>query len=493
MNPSVILATLNARYAHTSFGLRCLRANLGSLRDSSELHEFTIHAPAADIVETLLARAPRLIAFGVYIWNARETLDVVRLLKQVAPHVPLVLGGPEVSHETLSQDICHLAEAVIQGPGEAVLETVCLRLLSGERHPAGPLVVASPPISGPQLASLVPPYDEYSDTDIRQRLIYVEASRGCPFRCEFCLSSLDKTAYAFPLSPFLREMEKLYQRGVRQFKFIDRTFNLKVGHATAILDFFLEKLESDSTLALHFEMVPDRLPEALKSRLQRFPAGTLQLEIGLQTFTPRVQHAISRRQDDALTLSNLGWLRQTTHAHLHTDLIFGLPGETLDEMARGFDHLVALHPHEIQLGILKRLRGTPIVRHQEKHRLRFNPAPPYDLLCSDTLDFSTLQRLKRLARYWDLIGNSGRFPHTLALMLEESPFQHLLAFCDWASVHIHSTRGIAFERLCAVLYQWLAAQGKARLAHPAIMADYAASGARGKLVLNSLACSSKPL
>ena len=210
----------------------------------------------------------------------------------------------------------------------------------------------------------------------------MEASRGCPFKCEFCLSALDKTAWPFPREPFLTELDSLWQRGARRFKFVDRTFNLRTETSVAILEFFLQRLQHapDDPPFLHFELIPDHLPAALRAPLARFPRGSLQLEIGIQTFNAEVQALISRRQDNAAAESNLRWLREHTAAHLHVDLIAGLPDEGIDSLAAGFDRLVGLGPHEIQLGILKRLRGTPIVRHSERCAMRYSDEAPYEVL-----------------------------------------------------------------------------------------------------------------
>ncbi|MEZ5447883.1 MAG: radical SAM protein [Thiolinea sp.] len=271
---------------------------------------------------------------------------------------------------------------MITGPGEDSFRQLCEQLLDGQR----PLNKVIPGIRAalPQLAS---PYPWYSDEDLRNRFIYVEASRGCPFKCEFCLSALDKTAYPFELEAFLQDMDRLWQRGLRNFKFVDRTFNLKAATTARILDFFLERL--DEQTFLHFELIPDHLPDALRERIQRFPPGSLQFEIGIQSFNPEVQALISRKQDNETSKANLRWLREHSHAHLHTDLIFGLPGEDLDSFAAGFDTLVALQPHEIQVGILKRLRGTPIIRHTEAFRMIYNPQPPYNILSTDRVGFAT--------------------------------------------------------------------------------------------------------
>ncbi|MCB1777539.1 MAG: DUF4080 domain-containing protein [Candidatus Competibacteraceae bacterium] len=472
--PAVLLATLNARYFHSSLGLRYLYANLGELQEAAAIREFIINQRPLDIVEALLAEQPRIIGLGVYVWNVMEITQVVALLKQVRPEVWIVLGGPEVSHEWSQQPVAALADYVIAGQADLAFAQLCRRLLAND-PPTAKVTVAEPP----PLDRLASPYPFYRDEDIAHRLIYVEASRGCPFKCEFCLSALDRTVWSFPLEPFLAELERLYQRGVRHFKFVDRTFNVDVRTGARILDFFLDRL--DAGLFLHFELIPDHLPDALKSRIARFPAGSLQFEVGIQTFDPAVQARISRKQNERKTEENLTWLRQQTDAYLHTDLIAGLPGEDLASFAASFDRLAALDPHEIQVGILKRLRGAPIDRHASAFGCRYNPYPPYNLLCSDTLDFATLRRLERFARYWDLMGNSGRFVQTRPLLLADTPFQRFMKLSDWLFATTGQTHEFALRRLFDLLYRGLTEvlQVDAALAHRALAADYQASGAKG--------------
>ena len=441
----IILTTLNARYIHTAFGLRYLLANLGELQSEAVLREFTIHETPINIAEALLSEQPTIIGISVYIWNIAEITQLVGVLKQVAPEVIIVLGGPEVSHPPDLPDVVDQADYVITGPGESNFRQLCEQLLTGKK-PLNKLISG---VSVP-LEQLALPYQYYTEADIRNRITYVEASRGCPFKCEFCLSALDKTAKPFQLDQFLIEMDDLYQRGARNFKFIDRTFNLKVATSVAILEFFLERMDDD--LYLHFEVIPDNLPDQLKTALQRFPENRLQFEIGVQTFDPEIQGLISRRQDNVKTVENLQWLRENTGAHLHTDLIFGLPGDSLDNFATSFDKLALLRPQEIQLGILKRLRGAPLNRHNEEYQLRFNPNPPYNILSTRDIDFATMQRVNRFARYWDVIANSGRFTHTLPLLLGDRPFQRFLAASDNLFQTTGSTWKIALRRQFDLLY-----------------------------------------
>ena len=453
---TILLATLNARYSHASLGLRYLLANMGDLQAQTELREFVIGGNPARIAELLLARQPRIIGLAIYIWNVEETAQVVAILKRVAPEVTIILGGPEVSYETAEQSIVDEADYTITGWGEVSFPKLCRQILAGQ-PPAAKIHAGEQPA----LASLALPYARYSDDDLAHRTLYVEASRGCPFKCEFCLSALDKTAWPFELDRFLAELETLYQRGARLFKFVDRTFKLNVKTSLRLLQFFLDKLAAhpEQPLFAHFEVVPDHLPDALKASIAQFPPGALQLEIGVQTFNPAVQALVSRKQDNAQAAANIRWLVEHSYAHLHVDLIAGLPGEDIASFGAGFDQIYALGPHEIQFGILKRLRGTPIIRHSATHGLIFDPQPPYSILATNLIPFADLQRLGRFARYWDVIANSGRFAHTLPVLLGDSPFAHFLTLSDWLYARTGATHHIALDRLARLLSEWLTLQG----------------------------------
>lgn len=468
---TILLATLNARYAHASLGLRYLLANMGPLQDQTQLMEFVIGAKTTEVVERLLARKPRIVGFGVYIWNVEETTKIVAMLKRVAPEVSIVLGGPEVSFETNEQEICKLADYVVTGWGDVTFPKLCGEILHGPK----PLMKVHAGVQ-PPMAEIALPYTLYSAEDIAHRTVYVEASRGCPFKCEFCLSSLDKTAWPFPLDDFLAQMEDLHARGARLFKFVDRTFNLNVKTSLRIMQFFLDKLEAnpDDPVYAHFELVPDHLPEALKETIAKFPAGALQFEIGIQSFNPEVQALVSRRQNNEKAADNIRWLCEQSQAHLHVDLIAGLPSEDMASFARGFDQLVGLGAHEIQFGILKRLRGTPIIRHTGPFAMVYDPYPPYTVLATSTVDFTTMQRLVRFARYWDLVANSGRFAHTIKVLLGDQPFVNFMAFSDWIYGRTDATHRIALDKLAKLVGEWLVETGMAREEAARLLAsDYA--------------------
>jgi radical SAM superfamily enzyme YgiQ (UPF0313 family) len=478
----IVLATLNAKYIHVAFGLRYLLANLGPLQSRARLLEFDLTRRPVDIVETLLAQDPRIIGLGVHIWNVALATEIVALLKRLRPEVTVVLGGPEVSFETESQPIAQLADYVICGEGDFAFGELCEALLAFGFPPADNLLLhmqqkiavgeSEPTCAGcrprglskviraelPDLVHVAMPYELYSDEDIAHRVIYVEASRGCPFDCEFCLSSLDVPVRQFPLPAFLDAMQLLLDRGARQFKFVDRTFNLHLPTAHAILEFFLARHRDGQFY--HFEMVPDRLPAALREVIRQFPPAALQFEIGVQTFNEEVAARISRRQDFAKLEDNFRWLRAETGVHIHADLIAGLPGESLESFAAGFDRLVALGPQEIQFGILKRLRGVPITRHDAEWGMVYNPHPPYEILQNKLLDFATMQRLRRFARHWDLVANSGNFLETTPLIWSggQSPFHTFLRWSEWLHARAGRTDAIALSRLVEWLFEFLTAE-----------------------------------
>jgi radical SAM superfamily enzyme YgiQ (UPF0313 family) len=525
--PDIVLSTLNAKYIHAAFGLRYLFANLGELQSRAAIAEFDINQRPLDIAEALLARNPRIIGLGVYIWNIEPTTELVAALKRIRPDVIVILGGPEVSYETEQQPIVQLADHVITGEGDLEFARVCGVLLaakptpnpSPEGNPHGEHGQTSAPLPGgvgggsplpkiipaplPDFAQLKLPYEFYSDADVAHRVLYVEASRGCPFSCEFCLSSLDIPVRQVALPGFLAAMQRLLDRGATQLKFVDRTFNLSVPTSRAILEFCLANWQPGRFF--HFEMVPDRLPEALREVIARFPPGALQFEVGVQTFDEPTAARISRRQNYARLEENFLWLRANTGVHIHADLIAGLPGETLEQFGAGFDRLIALHPQEIQVGILKRLRGTPIVRHDTEWAMAYNPHAPYEILQNKQLNFSTMQRLRRFARYWDLVGNSGNFVETTPLIWSEfgvplsgmprsdqttptgpakagtpsgSPFHSFLRWSDWLFARIGRTDSIALARLAELLFRYLTDQLEldARLAAETLWRDYQRGG-----------------
>jgi len=470
--PDILLTTLNAKYAHAAFGLRYLLANLGPLRERAAILEFEINQKPTDLVEAILAENPRIVGMGIYIWNVTPATQVVAELKRLRPDVVIILGGPEVSHEVDQQEICRLADYFITGEADLAFARLCEEILSG-RRPVARVI----PAELPDFSRLKLPYDLYDDRDLAHRVVYVEASRGCPFSCEFCLSSLDVPVRNVPLEDFLPAMGRLLDRGLRRFKFVDRTFNLNLQIGRAILEFFWKRYEPG--LFLHFEMIPDRLPEGLREAIRLFPPGALQFEVGIQSFNPDVCRRISRRQDARRAEENLTFLREQTGVHVHADLIVGLPGEDLKSFAAGFGRLVGLGPQEIQVGLLKRLRGTPIARHDREWKMVYSPLPPYEILQTGSIDFAMMQRLRRFARYWDLVSNSGNFLESSPLIWRDaSPFAGFLRFSDWIFSRAGKSHGISLHHLAELLFEFLTGElgQDGRGAAEAVWRDYQRGG-----------------
>ena len=495
-NHRIILCTLNAKYIHASLGLRYLMANMkrhasADLAAQTLLVEYTLAKKTEQMIQDLLqklgpaqADQAQIVGFGVYIWNVLQTTELVRQLKISRPSLKIVLGGPEVSHEIEQQEIVQLADHVITGWGDVSFPKLCNALVHGPKPLMKVIVGEQPPMDQIEL-----PYQNFSDEDLAHRVLYVEASRGCPFKCEFCLSSLDKTAWAFDLHPFLNELDILYKRGARNFKFVDRTFNLKIETSVQILQFFLDRIDSDGSenLLVHFEVIPDHLPDRLKTIISQFPTGVLQFEVGIQSFNEEVQKLISRRQDNAQTEANLRWLIQQSNVHLHTDLNFGLPGETIESFADGFDRLWAIGPQEIQLGILKRLRGTPIDRHTHAFGMTYDNQPPYVVQKTKDLNEHIVQRFSRMAKYWDLVVNSGRFKKTVPLLMkplqaQASTFWSFMQFSDALWLSTGKTYGLSPENLVDGIFDYLT-MDRGLLADQVrslLLEDYLDSGARAR-------------
>lgn len=443
----IILTTLNSRYTHSSLGLRYLYANLKELQENASILEFSINDALQSVAEKILMNSPDIVGIGVYIWNALEASELVQIIKKVSPQTTVILGGPEVSYAPLRVNFDN-ADFIIQGEGDTAFYGLCKNIINAT-PPENKIVK----MSMPSLKEIELPYKYYTDEDIQNRYIYVELSRGCPFECEFCLSSMDEKVRAFNLDKVLEEFENLWQRGARNFKFVDRTFNLNMRTANRILDFFLEKEEP---YFAHFEVIPDHFPASLRKKISQFPHGALQLEIGIQTLNPEIANNISRQLLLDKIEENITFLENETEAHIHLDLIVGLPGETLESFGKNLDELVRLSRCEIQIGILKKLSGTHISRHDETFGMVYSDLPPYDILKNNQLSFHDIQIMKRFARFWDLTYNSGNFKNSIDLVWqEESVFENFYKLGMWIYEQTNSTWMISLQRLGELLFLYL--------------------------------------
>ncbi|MDY0121340.1 MAG: DUF4080 domain-containing protein [Sulfurimonas sp.] len=459
----ILLTTLNARYAHSAIGLRYLYANLKEFQEDASILEFSINDAMQSVAEQILDTQPDLIGIGVYIWNALEVAELVHLLKKISPQTLLVLGGPEVSYTPFRIPFTE-ADYIIQGEGELSFYELCKELTSQDpthKKTQTPHII---PIKLPKLKELTLPYQYYTDEDIKNRYIYVEISRGCPFLCEFCLSSMDEKVRTFDIDKVIEAFETLWQRGARNFKFVDRTFNINIRVANKILDFFLAK---EPPYFAHFEVIPDHFPQALREKIKLFPHGALQLEIGIQTLNTQIAANISRDIKRDKIEENIAFLENETHAHIHLDLIVGLPRESLESFGANLDALVRMSSCEIQIGILKKLSGTHIDRHDIPYEMVYSDIPPYDILKNSQLSFKEIQIMKRFARFWDITYNSGNFKRTMPLLWQdESVFENFYSLGLWIYEQTRSTYKISLDRMGELLFTYLTEMKK--LPHPKV-------------------------
>ena len=481
----ILLTTINAKWIHPSLALRLLKANLGALEEKCKIAEFALRQPLREKTDAILASRPRILGISVSIWNHTATIELLDTLeefweRQNSPQAArpiVVLGGPEVSHLPQNAEIFRFADYVICGEGEIAFRQLCEKILS-EAGPHQKQTAEIPPEIPPEFpaqfidaqpvspAEIKSAYHLYTEEDLARKLIYVESSRGCPFSCEYCLSSVKHPGTSaqaitaklpvreFAAEKFLAEMDLLINRGAKTFKFLDRTFNSNIKRAVQIIEFFLKKLKENKTFVVHFEIVPSILPQEFLEALSQFPPDSLRLEIGIQTLNPKVASLISRPSNPAKELENLRRLRKNTNAIIHADLIAGLPGEDLASFGRGFDLLwqTLSQPEpssatlrekeskkfEIQLGILKLLPGASISRHNETYKMRYNPLPPYEIEETINMNADEISRIKNFARFWETIVNHG----LLNIEDNKETFVRFMALSDSLFAHFGRNWGI---------------------------------------------------
>ena len=525
---SITLAAINAKWIHPSLALRLLKANLGKLEQHCRILEFALRQPMEEKVEAILAATPQILGLSIYIWNHKATLDLLKTLhekwdranqpclqpgqpacpqpacarppcprpayprskQQPCPRPWVVLGGPEVSWLPPESEIFRYADYVIRGEGEISFRELCDKLFDEKgAETAKPfglpistqfIEAESPDLTDPGLAFA---YDLYTEEDIEQKLIYVESSRGCVFNCDFCLSSTDnyitgdKTAGSktreFPLKPFLKEMDKLLfrlqavsKRKQKQhtIKFLDRSFNINSERALEIFKFFLDHIDKNKNLCVHFEMVPFNIPPNMIDMLGLFPQGSLRLELGVQTINSKTAKTINRSANPDNVLEVLENLRKQTNAILHVDLIAGLPGEDIESFGKGFDQLwISMTnenpgdsetrslqtPFEIQPGILKLLPGTPMSKHTDSFGMVYDKEPPYEIIETAAIPESEMQRIKNFARFWEILVNRNNFSDEISGFIKygEPVFLQFMELSDQLLKHFGCNWGIAREEL----------------------------------------------
>ncbi len=417
-----LLVTLHSKYIHASLALPCLAAYCGPECGDLAIREFTVHEPREAILAALLQEEPEVVAFSVYLWNRRESFELIDALAAVRPELRLVVGGPEVSFDGVELFARHPGlTALVRGEGEGPLRSLLAAWAAGAdpgqvprlvwrsgrgvtTGPEGPPLAELDVIASPFQAGLV---------DLGRGLVYYETSRGCPFRCAFCLSARDRQVRTFSLERVFADLQWLIDREVPQIKLVDRTFNSDPARARAIFRYILA---NNRRSHFHFEIAAHLLDEETLALLDAVPAGIFQFEIGVQSTLEATLRAVDRPVALARLEQAVRRLRSAGRIRLHLDLVAGLPGEGYVDFLAAIDRVAALAPDHLQVELVKLLPGTPLRDRAGELGLRFDPNPPYTILATPHLSCAEVERLRTLSRLLDLTFNSGCFPTFLTVL-----------------------------------------------------------------------------
>ncbi|WP_127530635.1 B12-binding domain-containing radical SAM protein [Paenibacillus kobensis] len=472
---NIVLATLNAKYIHTSLALRCLKAFAEKDFPNIEIAEYTIKDPAMNIVSDLFARRPAVVGFSCYIWNIEETIVVIDMLRKIMPEVKIVLGGPEVSYDTeFWMERIPQVDFIVVGEGEETFHHM-LQELAGTRkyHLVFGLayrkerdgkseVIVNPGRPKLDLSTLPSPYRFAEDIpSLGNRVVYFETSRGCPFSCQFCLSSIEVGVRYFDIERTKADIIYLIDQGAKLIKFVDRTFNIKRDYA---LEMFRFLIENHRGCVFQFEITADIMrPEVLDYLAEHAPPGIFRFEIGVQSTNDITNEAVKRRQNFTKLTRTVTKVKDSGKIDQHLDLIAGLPHEDYDTFRKTFNDVFALRPEELQLGFLKMLRGTGMRIDAEKHGYIYMDRAPYEILGNDLLPFSDIVRIKRvedvLEKYW----NAHRMDNTLLYLVERvfpSPFDFFQSFGDYWEERGWQRIGHQLEDLFSRLWSFLNERGE---------------------------------
>lgn len=446
----ILLVAINARYIHSNPAVSSLKACAGIYASCVEIAEFTINQQPGYILREIYKKHPSVIAFSCYIWN-RDLLDaVIPDLRRLLPHVDLWAGGPEVSYDAADAIRRWRLRGVMTGPGEAVFFRLAAAYASGTDREL-PAILEG----GRQRLTLDEiPFWQGDVQDFAHRIVYYESSRGCPFCCSYCLSSIDRGMDFRSVDRVCRELDFFLEKKVPQVKFVDRTFNCRKDHALPILRHILE--HDNGVTNFHFEISADLLDEDYLAVMERLRPGAIQLEIGVQSTCPETIAEIRRSMDFARVAAMVRRISSWGNIHIHLDLIAGLPFEDIRRFAVSFNDVYALRPQQLQLGFLKVLKGSEMERLAPGYDLLYTDRPPYEVLSTRWLSYEDLCLLKQIEETVEIYYNSGQFTHTLEYMLPrfESAWAMYASLGAWYESHGLSGTQSSRVRKYEILLEW---------------------------------------
>lgn len=461
-----LLVAVNAKYIHSNPAVYSLKRFAGEYTDAVEIAEYTINNRMEDILEDIYRRKPDAIGFSCYIWNIGMVEKLMGELHKLLPQLPVFLGGPEVTYDAdkLLRKYPYLTGIFI-GEGEATFAQVVkyyvkkspesledipgLMLRSGMTPERKPLNLTDVPFL----------YDDMAP--FTNRIIYYETQRGCPFRCSYCLSSIDKTVRFRDIEVVKKELAFFLEKKVKQVKFVDRTFNCNHDHAMAVWQYLYE--HDNGVTNFHFEIAGDILREDEIALVAKMRPGLVQFEIGVQSTNTDTLREIRRVMDIEKLKQVVAALKAAHNVHIHLDLIAGLPYEDYDSFARSFDDVYAMEPEQLQLGFLKVLKGSYMAEMAESYGLVYTDYAPYEVLYTNWLSFTEICRLKRIEEMVEIYYNSGQFAHSLPVMIADFG-QGAFAFYE-ALADFYEEQGF-FVETPSRIYRYQALLSFAKSIHP---------------------------
>jgi len=417
---NVVLSTLNSKFIHSSLALRYLKAYGEAHGQAYDIVEYTINMPVLHILSDITEHDIDVLGFACYIWNIEMTLHVVDMVKAVRPDIKIVLGGPEVSFtadELLER--CPNIDYIVQGEGEEAFHALVTALqlgndglnpvipgVRGRRN--GSILGSAEAVEVRDLSTIPFPYTEEDMDDLEHKIIYYESSRGCPFSCQYCLSGNKNTVRFFPQERTLEELQWFIDHGVKQVKFVDRTFNCAPKHHRPLMEFMRD---TETDMNFHLEMEPELMTEWETNILCETPPGRIQIEVGVQSTHKKTLDAINRYNDWPYIQKSIRPIIQAGRTHVHMDLIVGLPHEDFKRFGQSFNDLFSLQPHALQIGFLKLLKGSG-VRRMREYKYVADPLAPYEVLSTHVLPYDDVRFLKYLEDVFERFYNSERFRTT---------------------------------------------------------------------------------
>ncbi len=438
---NVVLSTLNSKFIHSSLALRYLKAYGEAHGQAYDIVEYTINMPVLHILSDITEHDIDVLGFACYIWNIEMTLHVVDMVKAVRPDIKIVLGGPEVSFtadELLER--CPNIDYIVQGEGEEAFHDLVTALqlgndgldpvipgVRGRRD--GSILGSLEAVEVSDLSSIPFPYTEEDMEDLEHKIIYYESSRGCPFSCQYCLSGNKNTVRFFPQERTLEELQWFIDHGVKQVKFVDRTFNCAPHHHRPLMEFMRD---SDTDMNFHLEMEPELMTEWETNILCETPPGRIQIEVGVQSTHKKTLDAINRYNDWPYIQKSIRPIIQAGRTHVHMDLIVGLPHEDFKRFGQSFNDLFSLQPHALQIGFLKLLKGSG-VRRMREYKYVADPLAPYEVLSTHVLPYDDVRFLKYFEDVFERFYNSERFRTTFGYIgqqLIHGETDAFTYFCD---------------------------------------------------------------